>query len=152
MSFSYEDYYRTSFVIPIIILVIVLLITVETILIFTNVMQFKMKSKIISALLNSMIIILLSVISICSLSRSYSLAKEKESDSIIIQGVVQEVTNMPFAEKYFVNGKATYSQYIQIDDIKYYCMSADNVKVGTLIEIKYLPTSKFILEIELIEE
>lgn len=152
MSFSYEDYYRTAFVIPIIILIFVFLITVENILVFTNVIQFKKILKIINIVFNSIIILLFSVISICSLSRSYSLAKEKKIDFIITQGVVQNITNMPFAEKYFVNGKATYSQYIQIDDIKYYCMSADNVKVGTLIEIQYLPTSKFILEIKSIEE
>ena len=152
MKFLYEDYYRAAFVIPIIILVVVLFIIIENILVFVKVIRLKNQFKIANVFLSVIVTTVFILISAFSLSRSCNLPKDKGSDSITIQSIVQNVTNMPFAEKYNVDGKASYAKYIELDGVKYYCMNADNIQTGTLIEIEYLPESKFILKIDIIEE
>lgn len=151
MKFLYEDYYRTSFLIPLIIIIVVMLIVIENALVLADIIHIKTKFKIANVLLSIIIATFFLLISSFSLSRSYKLPMEKDIDSMTIQSVVQDVTNMPFAEKYFVNNKTSYSKYIKIDGVKYYCMNADNIKPGMTVDIKYLPSSKFILEMEIIE-
>lgn len=150
MQFSYKDYYKFSFEIPLIILVLVLIDIVFEILRLTNVIPIKMNHSTTTILLHYAIIIVLSLFGAVKLSRSYSLAKEKEVDSISTQGVIQDITKMPFPDKYYhpINRKVVWSQYIVINNIKYYCMTADYVEIGMTVEIKYLPTSKYVLEIE----
>lgn len=124
-----------------------LILIVLAILILTNIIPLKRKSTPISRLFFAILIVPL-FISFFQLSRSYSLVKEKEADAVSTQGVVQDIKGMPFPDKYYLDGKVVWSQYIIIDDTKYYCMTANYVEIGDSIEIKYLPTSRYILELE----
>lgn len=148
MQFSYKDYFKSSFIIPLIVFVIVLILLIFDILRLTKAIPIKMKPTTITILIHCVLIIGLSLFSIVPLSRSYSLVREKETDAVIKQGVVQEIEKMFVPNKYYIDGKVVWSQYIVIDNIKYYCMTADYVEIGMTVEIKYLPTSRYILEIE----
>lgn len=150
MQFSYKNYFRSAFVIPLILVIIVLVIIVFDILKLTGIISFGKKLSVDTIIFHCCVIVLLSLYGISKLTRSYSLAKEKETDAVSINGIVQDVTEMPFNDKYYVDGKVVWSQYIVIDNIKYYCMTANNLEKGMSIEIKYLPTSRFVLELEII--
>ena len=128
-----------------------LIMIVLEILIDTHVIPLRKKFRPIYLLFYAIAIIPL-FISCFKFARGYSLAKEKEFDAVSTQGVVQEITKMPFPDKYYLNGKVVWSQYIIIDGIKYYCMTGNYVEIGDSVEIKYLPTSKYILELEISKE
>lgn len=150
MKFPFRIYYRT-FVISIILLIVVLVIMVLDILSLTNVIPIKTMPTVADMVFHILVIILIPLVSITALFKSYSMAKEKEADAVKTQGVISDIIKpreIGRAGKYRLNGRFVQAKYIVIGDIKYYCMCADGLEIGMSVEIKYLPTSKYVLEIE----
>lgn len=152
MKFPYRIYFL-NFLIPIILLVVVLGIIVIDILSLTKAIPINMISSIPVAAFHALIIIFIPPFGIAKLSKSYSLAKEKETDALITQGVIQNIIKpheIGDIGKYRLNGRFVRAKYILIGDVKYYCMCADGLEIGMSVEIKYLPTSKYVLELKII--
>ena len=148
MKFPYWSYYRL-FIIPIIMLVIVAGIIVVDVLSLTNVISYQTLPSVTSVVMHCLIVILFPSVSILSISRNYIMAKEKEADAVTAQGVVQDIIKakeIGRAVKNRLNGKLVSAKYIVIDNIKYYCFCADFIDIGDKVAIKYLPLSKYILE------
>lgn len=145
-------YYKRGLVFSIILLAAVLGIIILDILSLTEAIPINMIPSIPIATIHVLIITVFPLFMIPKIIRSYSLIKEKEADAVSTQGIVQDVKkakDIGGVGGYTLNGKILRVQYIVIDNIKYYSLGgADGVKTGMSVEIKYLPTSKFILEIE----
>ena len=145
-------YYKRGFVISILLLAIVFGIIIIDILSLTRAIPIDTIPSVTAGALHVLMIILFPLFMIPKIMRSYSLVREKEADAVITQGIIQDIkkaNDIGGVGGYTQSGKILYAHYIVIDDLKYYSIGgADGLKVGMQVEIKYLPTSKFILEIK----
>ncbi len=78
---------------------------------------------------------------------------EKESDVKTMTGKVENVYNSHFTCAYYIyKGHKTHTKVVVVNGIKMYFMSIFNLRVGDIIEVKYLPKSKIVLEANKVEE
>ena len=75
---------------------------------------------------------------------------EKESDTILLSGVIEETGEMRhyFGGDYDVEQNHGYGETITINGTKYYLQTYGDCKIGDVVTIEVLPKSKFVLSIK----
>ena len=77
------------------------------------------------------------------------LLSEKEEDAIEMYGEIEEIFDPRHVYgKYTVNQKHVFGEYIVINGTKYYLMTSGDLKEGDTVNMKVLPRSRFVLEIQ----
>ena len=154
MQFEFEQYYRNHFLVPMILSIILLSVLILIILIsISRMIQWRAKRKInIEELVKSIIGIavfafLLSKTSASLLRGGWHLWSETENDAVYTCGIVESIRNDDLMPKYTVDGERCYGAIIVLNNEEYYLMSSSGVDASSLIEITYLPQSRYVLSI-----
>ena len=148
MKFSYEGYKRGLFIIPLIIVTICLVILFVSILVTIKKIKTWNKIDHLKNILGYALLIFLLWAHIGHLKYGFPLIKENYNHSLIVEGKIEDIKILKYGPRFI---RSDDSCLITISDKKYFMMSSKNLEIGDLIEIRYLPKSTIVLEVNIIE-
>lgn len=151
MIFTYSDYKEVVLTFPLIKGIISFVILLIFVFVLYN--TIKKGEKITLYITFGTIVPLLFVLSsLFQLQYGIHLFFESENDAIVFVGEIESIDDVFHSPRYYYEEKAVYASIVTIDGLELYFMTSGDLSVGDYVEIKYLPRSTFVLEVELVEE
>ncbi len=152
MTFSFDNYYRTLFVWPLInILVFGFLLITLLYIAYIQLIRSKFSYK--KLLIILVVGILMSYIFAQAVQNSnLQIWKDKDSTPLVIEGVIDDVSKTNDTTKHNYNGEVVWGRVITIDNKEYYIATNGWFNEGDEVTIEYLPNSKVVVSIELVTE
>lgn len=161
--FAYDDYSRNNLIGPLLIIIFFGIIGIENIksfpLVIKNIFEaIKSKEKyavgdVIEEYFLNIFLMLVCVFFIfintsILLNGGIYLITERETDAVYTQGVIQSIEQLPqySAPKYQTNYGTSFGVKVNINGNNYNIITTEEFEIGTNVTIKYLPKSKFVLE------
>lgn len=165
VSFLYDDYVRSNLTAPLFAVVFCLIMIIANIKTLFQIIKsifeaIKSKEKyavgdviekhIIAIIVMIFCVFLLSVNIAPLTSGGIHLISEKETDAVYTQGIIQSIEqlNQYSSPKYQTDYGTTFGAKVNIDGDIYNIITVEEFTVGDNVKIKYLPKSKFILEMQ----
>lgn len=161
-TFSYEEYYLKSLIIPLILMLFGIgLLAVSIWRLRKCIGKISDKSvkfikRFLYLLLPSYSIlfgIILCAISFQSLKYSIHLINESKDDCYTLVGQVEKITPVSNSPRYTGNhGEVVRASIVTVDGVQLYFMSADHLNIGERIKVSYLPHSTMVLSYNISDE
>ena len=154
MNFDYNVYLRQNCLVPISFLVFTGIMFVGAIVSFVKGLKTDPFLENAFYIVVMIFLIYISLTHISQLARGgLFLLTEKESDSVMITGFVEETIEIGRIGRssYEVENNYGWGEALVIDGEKYYLMTYGDVKTGDEVKLKVLPRSHYVLELWLVE-
>ena len=159
-SFDFQEYWINGCIFPLLILIIAI-----AFIVIGLIGAFKLYQKVAQKHMKKFIGFVLMVLCFFSVTGGLIFASsstdtlryglhlfgENEEDAIEIVGRVEQIDVLSIAPNFTdVNGQPiSKTAEVKIDGVKYYFMSAESIREGDVLRIKYLPKSKMVLSCEI---
>ena len=165
VSFLYDDYIRSNLTAPLFAVFfcsIMIILNIKTLFLIIKSIFEAIKSrdkyavgdvieKHIVAIIVMILCVFLLFVNISPLtSGGIHLINEKETDAVYTKGIIQSIEqlNQYSSPKYQTDYGTTFGARVNIDGDIYNIITVEEFAVGDNVKIKYLPKSKFILEMQ----
>ena len=152
---SKSDYWGTAFVVPLLSVAFIFLLGLISLQkLFRSYQDAKSLRKPILCTISCLItVIYLFVVHFPTFRYGVFLPTVSEEDVQYKEGCVTSITNVPFSPRYSIEGdEKTYrASFVQIDDVVFYFLNAEGLKIGDKIAISYLPRCNMVLTCQVAE-
>lgn len=150
MKFSFEYYRNNTFIWPLIGCVVFGLISVFILISLIKDKKECFDQKSIIDIIIFVVFVFGLVCNAIHLSYGYKIPLDKKEDAVTKEGEVLYISKAFGSPYYKLENINTCGYYINISNEKYYIMYTGELEIGDKVEFEYLPNSKVVLSIEVV--
>jgi hypothetical protein len=152
MAFSYNEYFNSLFILPLIMCAISVVVILAMIIYSLNLSSpFTIKFK-FDFSISVIVCIILFIVFASSLRYGVKMLNDNENSAIIIDGEIEEIEKVTFSPRYMYNDRVVFAKVITINGEKYYCMTVGDLAVGDYVEASYMKNSRLVIKIDLYDD